>query len=480
MHPHPFRGCAAEMVAQTDIRRPVDIPEILRAIQTLYGDRIKPYGRLLMIRLTEHAEQGGRANPDVKEQRIRSLCESSAQLSVQNEKGGEWSVLMRGRESNFVDFHSPEDSYPAELWEAAARHFEAASEADKDLPRARYLCARALEAQQLAFLSDRCLGELMHIVQLAISVKKILGYQKDAIVPYSRSKNKLKEQSAEAQQHHAEAEGPEASMLANWDETRATLKKVMQAQGTVSVPLSRVKQLFEAESGRKLSETALGHAKLSDLLKDARLADILTVQLQSRVYVVCPVEKQGHQRITLDDLITENAAGRGGLRSSPTAGSKQPSAAAFPPWSMPPPMPPPMLPMAMSPVGVPPMPPMLPMGMPPWPLTPASNTSSPQQRHRRKKRSEQATTCGSSPQSSTQEGSTRQGSGRKDTASSYGAETELTGVNLTPGGLGTLGFVVKNGFIDQDVEQSPATGPAMLKSYTEPPVRRVISGPSLS
>lgn len=471
------------MVAQTDLNRPVDLPEILRAVETLYNDKIKPYGRLLMIRLTEHADQGGRANPEVKEQRIRSICETSLQLSVQNEKGGEWSVLMRSRPDCFVDFHSPEDIYPAELWEAAVKHFANPDEADRDLPRARYLCARALEARELPFLVGRPLGELMHIVQLAISVKKILGYQKDAIVPYNRSKNKLKEQSAASQQHHAAEGTAEQGLLATWPQTRVTLQKVMRRQHT-AIPLSRVKQLFEAESGLKLSETALGHAKLSDLLNDERLADVLTVELQSRVYMVCPVFTPG-QKLTLDDLIAEGSSGSPPMRTAPglppmpTASDGLPLMGT-PPMGMPPMGMPPMglgmWPMHMPPPAMPGVPPMVPMpppmgmGMPPmYPTLPLAM----------KNKGILETVCETASHTDTEtQESVADESSVARTPSAY--HQDVTGMSdlssaggdgmpaLTPGGLEMLGYKVKNGFIDYDELASPA-GPMMGKSFTEPP-----------
>jgi hypothetical protein len=455
------------MVAQTDLDSPVDLPEIKRAVETLYCDKIKPYGRLLMIRLTEHAEECGRPTPEVKEQRIRSLCDASLQLAVQNEKGGEWSVLLRGRPDIFVDFHSPEDMYPPELWEAFVKHFENPEEAEKDLPRARYLCAKALEEKQLPFLVNRPLGELMHIVQLAISVKKILGYQKDAIVPYGRSKNKLKEQSAAAQQHHASdvpsGEKDMSANFANWPQARSTLQKVMRRQLMNSpshpIPLSRVKQLFETESGLKLSETALGHAKLSDLLNDPRLADILTVQLQSRVYMVCPVVTPD-RTLALDDLIG------GGCGSA----TPSPHPMGMPPMGMwPPPMPGMHMPMPPPHLGIPPMvPPHLGgLGMPPM-YNPALDMAM------RKQATLDTVYSDTASNTSTQDSSPQELVGRTPTGTTPLAkqveELEVRPV-LTKHGLESRGFKVKNTFIEPDLDDMDLTSPGglmMTHSYTEP------------
>ncbi|CAE7223439.1 rsmB [Symbiodinium natans] len=59
--------------------------------------------------------------------------------------------------------------------------------------------------------------------------------------------------------------------------------------GTATIPLSNVKRLFRSRFHIELSETALGHSKLSELLQDPRLQDICSVRLQGHGYVVSPV-----------------------------------------------------------------------------------------------------------------------------------------------------------------------------------------------
>jgi len=55
-----------------------------------------------------------------------------------------------------------------------------------------------------------------------------------------------------------------------------------------SIPLSNIKRLFRSKFRKELSETSLGHAKLSELFQDPRLRDICTVRLQGHGYVVAP------------------------------------------------------------------------------------------------------------------------------------------------------------------------------------------------
>merc|ERR1711990_576143 len=54
------------------------------------------------------------------------------------------------------------------------------------------------------------------------------------------------------------------------------------------VPLSNIKRIFRSQFELELSETALGHSKLSEMLQDDRLQDICTVRLLEQGYFVIP------------------------------------------------------------------------------------------------------------------------------------------------------------------------------------------------
>jgi len=60
-------------------------------------------------------------------------------------------------------------------------------------------------------------------------------------------------------------------------------------RGADQVPLSNIKRLFRSLYQMDLSETALGHSKLTELLQDPRFKDICSVQFQDRGYTVVPV-----------------------------------------------------------------------------------------------------------------------------------------------------------------------------------------------
>lgn len=104
---------------------PIDMAGVAAAVETLYADQLRPYGRILRKRLNERALQARSKAVHVDIKVLRSSCESCPWLLVQDEEGGDWSALFRGRPEAFINVYSPEDLYPPELWRAAADYFGA-------------------------------------------------------------------------------------------------------------------------------------------------------------------------------------------------------------------------------------------------------------------------------------------------------------------------------------------------------------------
>lgn len=276
--------------------------EVLEAVETLYADELKPFSRILRKRLAERAIVKGYTDVDVDITGIRAVCESCPLLRVHPEGGNDWSTTLEGRTVCFIDVYSPHDDYPPELWQEATAYFDSLDESDMVLPGGRYLCANALMRRKLPFLEGRSLGQVSHIVQLAISQKKLLGYLHGAVVPYRRSQSMLKERCAERLRPCISTRRS-TKALATWGTVRTHLYEILDGldAGADAIPLSNVKRLFRSKFRIELSETALGYSKLSDLLQDPRLSDVCNVWLQGHGYVVSPkLQLQLSNSINLD------------------------------------------------------------------------------------------------------------------------------------------------------------------------------------
>jgi len=270
---------------------PCNHADVLQAVRSLYADELKPYGRLLLKRLREHAAaaiaaaQGlqsesidPRTMPKVDPQRLRRLCGNSNVFLVSPEEGGEYSVRLVGWGDTFVDPTSSVDHHPPDLWVALAAYFDANQANELIFSGGRYDCARALSKLQLPCLIGRPLGQICHIVQLSISDKFLLGYRSGHLVPYRFSEESSKRSMALVQQP------PERTSfhVACMEEARAAVWQLVNSDERGSVALASVKRLFKERFRMDLSETALGHANMHSLFLHPCFHDICDVVVEGK------------------------------------------------------------------------------------------------------------------------------------------------------------------------------------------------------
>jgi hypothetical protein len=274
---------------------------VIAAVKSLYVDKVQPMGRVLLKRVGERAAfavakaagcgQAGTINhnfvPCIDPKHLRKVCEKCEQLIVENIENGEYYALLQGRPPVFIDACSDQDPYPPRLWQDLSLFFSKLEGDEIFLPSGRFACAQALAMRGLSCLAGRSLGELCHIVQLAITHKKILGYRDGDMVPYWHSELMEKEHCAYSQQPIAAMKGNVASApIATWEQVRTCLRTILAGQSCGSVPLPNVKRLFRSKFGLELSETSLGHSRLFELLRDPRLLDVCSCHLQDNKWTV--------------------------------------------------------------------------------------------------------------------------------------------------------------------------------------------------
>jgi len=265
--------------------------DLLCAVESLYRDELKPYGRLLRKRLQEQDVAVGLSSGEAGLVHLRVACEKLPELRIEPAQGGEYVAYLVGKEVDFVDVYSPENHYPETFWAEARVYFGGLTETEGILPGGRFSCAQCLIDRSLPFLSRYSLGKVCHIVQLAISQKKILGYGSEGITPYARSQSMLKDKAA---QSALLACRESESKFATWGTLRCHLIELLGLDGDsegTSVALSDIKRLFRSKFDMEVCETALGHSKLSELLQDKRLGYICTVKLLDTGYYVVPTRR---------------------------------------------------------------------------------------------------------------------------------------------------------------------------------------------
>ncbi|CAK0877098.1 unnamed protein product, partial [Prorocentrum cordatum] len=76
----------AQRQAPAEDRRAVDMAEVLRALDSLYRDELRPYGRILRKRLQERAADAGLGPVSVDAGRLQAACQGCPALSVKAEE----------------------------------------------------------------------------------------------------------------------------------------------------------------------------------------------------------------------------------------------------------------------------------------------------------------------------------------------------------------------------------------------------------
>jgi len=264
---------------------------LLAAVESLYADELKPVGRILRKRITEmwptfRSKRAEGTIPDVGAEQLRTLCRANPLLTVEPEEGGDFSALLVGRQQSFVDIYNTQDSYSSEMWFGLRAYCESPRGQEMSLPGGRYACAQAFAAFDLPCLAGYSLGRMCHIVQLAITQKKILGYMNGDVVAYSKSQSKVKEQLAsEGHPVTVAGQGEEVLHVASLREAQSCMRDILR-DASGKIPLSNVKRFFRSKFEFELSETSLGHSKLSELLNSHEFKGICAVELQENGYVV--------------------------------------------------------------------------------------------------------------------------------------------------------------------------------------------------
>lgn len=263
---------------------------LLAAVESLYADEICPHSQILKRRLVELSSNGSVRTADIDSAALRDKVATTPRLEFGAEEVRDWTVVLSDRPPSFVDVHDPCDIYAPSLWEAFGAYL-AAQDSEFRLPSSRYACALDLQDRRLPFLAGLTLGRLCHVVQLSISQKSLLGYRDGALVPYEASRCMIKKQHANVMLPCAPAPAVGLLPCADWVTTRSCLAEIMAAarrseEGVEQ--LANIKRIFRSKYRLELSETMLGHTKLSELLRDPKLADLCSVELRNGGYAVVP------------------------------------------------------------------------------------------------------------------------------------------------------------------------------------------------
>jgi hypothetical protein len=225
-------------------------------LESIYRDRIKPMGNYVKGRLKERT---------CPEPVVKCFLEMYAKypdhfVVKQPEQAEEAAIYFKNEPSWFkgwVDIDSPEDPYDEAMWSELARFLDG----DRTFAGGRYGMARELMQANLAFLHDYSLGEICHIVQLAIQHRKLIVYHRKMLKPIQTI---MSQSPAAAGKSTGSATAAGENEITDMDQLCTLLFRILHRHPQ-GVQLSRMKQMFKYEFGSVVSEMAFQCTKLSEL-----------------------------------------------------------------------------------------------------------------------------------------------------------------------------------------------------------------------
>jgi len=235
---------------------------LVSILESLYEDRIKPMANYVKGRLKE------RSTP---EPIVKSFVELYSQhpdlFLVQQPAPGaqtdEATIFFVKEPSWFkgwIDIDAPDDPYDEAIWSELAKFLDG----EHTFAGGRYGMARELMQRNLSFLSPLSLGEVCHMVQLAIQHRRLIVYHRKMLKPIQTVLCQL----SPANGNGANGEGEE---IKDMDDLCTVLFRMLihHPQG---IRLCRMKQMIKHELCRKLSEMAFQCTKLIELFNQEPLS----------------------------------------------------------------------------------------------------------------------------------------------------------------------------------------------------------------
>lgn len=234
---------------------------LLSSLESLYTDRIRPMANYVKGRLKE------RSWPEsIVKNFVELYAEHPDLFDVQRPAQpttDEAIIFLISEPSWFkgwVDIDSPSDEYEESLWEAFAGFLDG----EHTFAGGRYGMARELMQRNLPFLSELSLGEVCHVVQLAIQHRRLIVYHRKMLKPIQTVLSQSPGANVAASGGAAAAGATEGEEIQDMDDLCRVLFRMLlhHPQG---LRLCRLKQMIKHEFSRKLSEMTFQCTKLIEL-----------------------------------------------------------------------------------------------------------------------------------------------------------------------------------------------------------------------
>jgi len=242
------------------------VREMLSSVlESLYRDRIKPMASYVKGRLKEK-----QAPEPIIKGFVNVYLQHADLFEVQRPTKDDTVILFCKDPSWFqgwVDMDSLEDTYDESMWEDLERFLDG----QHAFAGGRYGTARELIQRNLPFLAPFSLGEVCHIIQLAIQKRKLIVYHRKMLKPIQSIMAQQEEDNRNSKNGNTpDSEIKDASQLC-FLLLRAFVRNPSR------IPLSRLKTMLKNDFGSTLIETSFMCTKLRELFTLPPLDTTFTV-----------------------------------------------------------------------------------------------------------------------------------------------------------------------------------------------------------
>jgi len=245
---------------------------LISTLESLYQDRIKPMANYIKGRLKE------RSIPDIIVKTFEDLFMQHPDLfQVENPRSGEETTIYFHTPpawfKGWVDIDAADDPYDETMWGELANFLDG----EHTFAGGRYGMARELMQRNLPFLAPYSLGEVCHIVQLAIQHRRLIVYHRKMLKPLQTVLCQLSPGESVPGVSDGANEGEE---IKDMDDLTLVLFRMLMTHPS-GIRLCRMKQMIKHEFSRKLSEMVFQCTKLIELFSQEPLASTFVLDTEN-------------------------------------------------------------------------------------------------------------------------------------------------------------------------------------------------------
>uniref|UniRef100_A0A0G4HH69 HTH OST-type domain-containing protein n=1 Tax=Chromera velia CCMP2878 TaxID=1169474 RepID=A0A0G4HH69_9ALVE len=284
-HTHHLQEALLEDGSSTDFAiqhtQSSDVSIAFQAVESLYRDQIVPVQFNLRGRLTELKASG-----DLIKEPLQYYKSAPELYVVATPEGiSDVAVMFKNTPAWFkgwVDPSSEEDPYPEAMWKELGHFLQLGMQENEKamcFTGGRYGMAQKLKGMRLPFLRECSLGSLCHVIQLALTQRKLLAYEDGKIKPAVTCATCANALLGVPDTHCATA-----SCITDMAELKILVALTLQVFPR-GYNLSTLKRKLKHKFQKDLCQTVFHYTKLLDLMTSDEMKEVCIIEVHNAKHI---------------------------------------------------------------------------------------------------------------------------------------------------------------------------------------------------